>query len=95
MLTTLLLRSPTLTNTCQLITRFHHARSLSSLNDLEKRLLLRLGISLAESMETIRLDHIIISRFSGTQTVSEKLLAMLETADPAVTYVPISKTLGD
>lgn len=94
-LITLSLPSRTLTTNYRLISRFHRARSLSSLSDLEKGLIRKSAISLAENMETIRLDHIIISQSSDYLTVEDQLLAILETNNPAVTYVPKSQTLGD
>lgn len=92
---TLSLPSRTLKTNYRLISRFHRERSLSSLSDLEKTLLRRSAISLAENMETIRLDHIIISQSSDFLTAEDQLLAILETINPAVTYARSYQTLGD
>lgn len=92
---TLLLRSPTLTKTYRMITQYHHGRSLCSLRDSEKKLLRRSATLLAENMEIIRLGPIIISPYSGTQTVDAELLALLDNYNPAVMYVPISNQHGD
>lgn len=95
MWTTLFLQSPILTTKCRLTIRFRREKYRSSLNDLEKVLLKRLGTSLAESMEISQVDLIIISPYSGQRTVEEEQLAILEIMNPAVTYVPVPKTLGD
>lgn len=95
MWTTLFLRSPILTSSYRTTIRFRREKYHSSLNDLEKLLLKKLGTSLAESMETTQVDLIIISPFSGQRTVEEEQLAILETINPAVTYVPVPRTLGD
>lgn len=89
------LRSHTLKTNYHLISQFRLGRSACSLNDLEKNTLKRYATLLAENMETIHLGPIIISPYSGTQTVDAELLALLEAYNPAVKYVPALNTLGD
>lgn len=89
------LRSPILTRNYHLISQYRLGKCRTSLNDYEKTTLRRLGISAAESMETIHLGPIIISPYSGTQTVDEELLALAEAYNPVVKYVKALNTLGD
>lgn len=95
MLTTRLLRSPLLKKTSQLIVLFRPEHSHCSLRDYDLTLIKRYATLLAESMETIPSAPTIMLRSSDSLTVEEELLALLETLNPAVIYVPKSNTLGD